>query len=87
MLKDILAGPKNDEKLASTAGFLTNIGASKKANWDLERDLQPKLDQLKRLTDLAIIEHIREQVEKQEAEDSSSSDSEGSSSGSDSDEE
>lgn len=41
--------------------LLVNV-APKKANWDLKRDIQAKLDKLERRTQRAIIEIMREQV-------------------------
>ncbi|KAG2499078.1 hypothetical protein HYH03_003261 [Edaphochlamys debaryana] len=40
--------------------LLVNI-APKKANWDLKRDVQPKLDKLERRTQRAILEMMREE--------------------------
>lgn len=41
--------------------LLVNV-APKKANWDLKRDIQPKLDKLERRTQRAIIEIMQEEV-------------------------
>ncbi len=45
----------------TTQELLVNV-APKKPNWDLKRDIQPKLDKLERRTQRAIIEIMREQV-------------------------
>ncbi len=41
--------------------LLVNV-APKKANWDLKRDVQPKLDKLERRTQRAIVQLMMEQV-------------------------
>ncbi len=41
--------------------LLVNV-APKKANWDLKRDVQPKLDKLERRTQRAIMMIMMEQV-------------------------
>lgn len=43
--------------------LLVNI-APKKANWDLKRDVQPKLDKLERRTMRAIMEMMQEEERK-----------------------
>ncbi|PNH03523.1 Coiled-coil domain-containing protein 12 [Tetrabaena socialis] len=43
--------------------LLVNI-APKKANWDLKRDVQPKLDKLERRTQRAMLEMMREEERK-----------------------
>ena len=43
--------------------------APKKINWDLKRDIQPKLDRLERRTQRAIVEMLRERLEKEAEED------------------
>lgn len=47
-----------------TQELLVNV-APKKANWDLKRDIQPKLDKLERRTQRAIMEILMEQVREQ----------------------
>lgn len=55
--------------------------APKKQNWDLKRDLKPRLEILSKKTERAVLELMRAKAEEQEAEeDSSSSDSDSSSS-------
>lgn len=49
--------------------------APKKANWDLKRDLAPKLEILNKKTERAVLEMIRAKAEQQEKEESSSDDS------------
>ena len=39
--------------------------APKKVNWDLKRDIQPKLDKLEKRTQKAIVEILRTRLEKQ----------------------
>ena len=39
--------------------------APKKINWDLKRDVQPKLDKLERRTQKAIIESLKERLERE----------------------
>ena len=39
--------------------------APKKINWDLKRDIQPKLDKLQKRTQRAIVELLRERLEKE----------------------
>jgi hypothetical protein len=41
--------------------LLVNV-APKHANWDLKRDIQPRLDKLERRTQRAILEIMRQQV-------------------------
>jgi coiled-coil domain-containing protein 12 len=50
--------------------------APKKANWDLKRDLKPRLEILQKKTERAVLEMIREKAEQQakEAEEDSSDD-------------
>ena len=43
--------------------------APKKINWDLKRDIQPKLDKLEKRTQKAIVEMLRDRLEKEAAED------------------
>jgi coiled-coil domain-containing protein 12 len=43
--------------------------APKKINWDLKRDIQPKLDKLERRTQRAIVELLRERLEREAAQD------------------
>ena len=42
--------------------------APKKRNWDLKRDLKPKLDKLDRRTQKAIVELLREKIAREEQE-------------------
>ena len=42
--------------------------APKKINWDLKRDIQPKLKKLEKRTQRAIVEMLRERIEKEAAE-------------------
>jgi coiled-coil domain-containing protein 12 len=43
--------------------------APKKINWDLKRDIQPKLDKLERRTQKALVELLRERLEREAAQD------------------
>ena len=42
---------------------------TKKINWDLKRDIQPKLDKLQKRTQKAIVGILRERLEREAAED------------------
>lgn len=42
--------------------------STKKVNWDLKRDIQQKMDKLERRTQRAIVELLRERLEKEAAE-------------------
>lgn len=51
-----------------TQELLVNI-APKKANWDLKRDVQPKLDKLERRTQRAMLDMMREEERRRLEED------------------
>ena len=42
--------------------------STKKVNWDLKRDIQPKMDKLERRTQRAIVDLLRERLEREAAE-------------------
>jgi coiled-coil domain-containing protein 12 len=56
---------------AATAGVgwsnITNV-ETKKVNWDLKRDIQSKMERLERRTQKAIVELLRERLEREAAE-------------------
>ena len=47
---------------------VTNV-TTKKVNWDLKRDIQAKMDKLERRTQRAIVDLLRERLEREAAED------------------
>ena len=49
--------------------------STKKVNWDLKRDIQHKMDKLERRTQRAIVELLRERLEKEAAEGGGDNDS------------
>ncbi|KAL9180565.1 hypothetical protein ACHAXT_011018 [Thalassiosira profunda] len=54
---------------AGTGGWADVTPVStQKVNWDLKRDIQPKMDKLERRTQRAIVELLRERLEKEAAE-------------------
>uniref|UniRef100_A0A7S2GKY8 Coiled-coil domain-containing protein 12 n=1 Tax=Octactis speculum TaxID=3111310 RepID=A0A7S2GKY8_9STRA len=57
---------------------LINI-APKKPNWDLKRDVMKKMEKLNRRTQMAIVELIKERIEREAAEESSEEESDESS--------
>jgi coiled-coil domain-containing protein 12 len=52
------AGPRPED--ADEADLLASV-APKKANWDLKRELQPKLDKLERRTLRALVEIVQQE--------------------------
>jgi len=65
---------KTDESLKALRGELvadTTVLAPRKVNWDLKKQLQPKLDRLERRTQRAIVQLLRERLEREAAKDSS----------------
>ena len=74
VLEQALAKAKAESGGATTAAAnilendLTAV-APKKINWDLKRDIQPKLDKLEKRTQRAIVEMLRERLEKEAAAD------------------
>mgnify|MGYP000750407272 CR=1 FL=1 len=72
-----MALAKTNRESRETAGH--TVGASggwsnvtpistKKVNWDLKRDIQPKMDKLERRTQRAIVDLLRERLEREAAE-------------------
>ena len=51
------------------------IAAPKKINWDLKRDIQDKLKKLEKRTQKAIVEMLKERLEKEAAEQAESGES------------
>lgn len=51
-----------------------NVTAPKKINWDLKRDIQDKLDKLEKRTQKAIVEMLKERLEKEATEEAEDSD-------------
>jgi len=76
-LQDALLEAKQEIALsAGTAGKSANAeesaAAPKKINWDLKRGIQDKLDKLEKRTQKAIVEMLKERLEKEAMEQASS---------------
>ena len=64
MLQDALAETKQQSVApAAIAKEVVTTMAPKKINWDLKRDIQPKLDKLERRTQKVIVEMLKERLE------------------------
>ena len=56
---------KNGNKTSADGGELLTSMAPKKINWDLKRDIQPKLDKLERRTQKLIVQLLKERLAKE----------------------
>jgi coiled-coil domain-containing protein 12 len=63
LLQDALAETKQQSALVVATTETVTSMAPKKINWDLKRDIQPKLDKLERRTQKAIVEMLKERLE------------------------
>ena len=65
MMQDALAETKRSTAIPSRTAATADVTtmAPKKINWDLKRDIQPKLDKLERRTQKAIVEMLKERLE------------------------
>mmetsp|Transcript_27651 Transcript_27651/g.39545 ORF Transcript_27651/g.39545 Transcript_27651/m.39545 type:complete len:182 (-) Transcript_27651:42-587(-) len=67
-LEKALESAKLELLTSPTANNEISALAPKKVNWDLKRDLQPKLDKLERRTQRAIVELLHQRLEREAAE-------------------
>ena len=67
-LEKALESAKRELLTSPTANNELSALAPKKVNWDLKRDLQPKLEKLERRTQRAIVELLHQRLEREAAE-------------------
>ena len=79
VLKEALFQAKQELSTSSAKGKVTKveetIATPKKINWDLKRDIQDKLKKLEKRTQKAIVEMLKERLEKEAAEQAESGES------------
>jgi len=68
-LQEALEKAQAEVKVSQTEQEDLTTVAPKKINWDLKRDIQPKLDKLERRTQKAIVELLKERLEREAAAD------------------
>jgi coiled-coil domain-containing protein 12 len=64
-LEVALAKARTDSATAADSSDRLAAAAPRKINWDLKRDIQPKLDKLERKTQKAIVELLKARLEQQ----------------------
>ena len=79
VLKEALLQAKQELSASSIKGKITKveetIATPNKINWDLKRDIQDKLKKLEKRTQKAIVEMLKERLEKEAAEQADSGES------------
>jgi coiled-coil domain-containing protein 12 len=65
--KDAAAASSSSSEGPHSASATTTIETKKKINWDLKRDIQPKLDRLEKRTQKAIVALLTERLENEAA--------------------
>mmetsp|Transcript_22534 Transcript_22534/g.31784 ORF Transcript_22534/g.31784 Transcript_22534/m.31784 type:complete len:212 (+) Transcript_22534:39-674(+) len=68
-LEKALLEAKVDAAVVTRESTVTGVAAPKKVNWDLKRDIGKKLNRLERRTQRAIVDLLRERLEKEALED------------------
>jgi coiled-coil domain-containing protein 12 len=65
--KDAAAASSSSSSAEPHSSATTTIEPKKKINWDLKRDIQPKLDRLEKRTQKAIVALLKERLENEPA--------------------